>query len=671
MRIKLKNIRLSKFKGIRLFDGDMNADTVTIAGDNETGKTSVFDAWLWLLFDRDSRGFKGADAAKTTNGTGYEHNLEHEVEAVILADGDQSGSFPEREIKLKKQLREKWTKPRGKAEAIFDGNTTMYWVDDVPYQAGQYKGFIDGLINEQLFNILCDPHYFSVDLDWKDRLKMLLDMAGNLTDEDVAGGDPDLAGLLSRKGARKLDDYKIMIQSQIRNLNKEIDEIPIRIAELSKSLPQSEDWAGVEAQLKDAETELAKLESQEQSAAEAIKPLLELRMKLESLRQSKNDLMARLAEKANADRNQESSRLQALTRQRQTYVNGIADREAGIPLLAKDIDRLEASNDELRQHISLIEQQRRELAMAGFQEPSDPSNYECPTCHQRLPDDDIEIKIRQMGETYEFNRQREINQLIAQRDRMAEEGKANKAKIERTKEIMAEAQTSNDIDRADLAEIDDEITRVQNMLAMTSLRMPAEFAHDPEVEELTNQILLIEAQLARPVEDLTAQIRAEKAELRKVIDGYRTILYARETAQKTRERIAELEVSHKAKANEKTILEGDIYLIERFVVERTRKLEGRINDMFNDVGFKLFKEQINGGIAECCDAVVGRTTFQKANTAGQINAGLDIINAISKHTDIHVPVFIDRRESVTAVRSIDTQAIYLQVSKNQPITILK
>ncbi|NCB00230.1 MAG: hypothetical protein EOM70_12760 [Clostridia bacterium] len=381
--------------------------------------------------------------------------------------------------------------------------------------------------------------------------------------------------------------------------------------------------------------------------------------------------MAKLAEQANADWSQESSRLQALARQRQVLTGGIADREAGLPGLAKDIARLEGANDELRQSIALIEQNRRELAMASFQEPSDPINFECPTCHQRLPDDEIDIKIRQMGETYEFNRQREINQLIAKRDLLAEEGKANKAKIERTKEIIADAMTSNDLARADLAEIDDEISRVQNMLAMSSLHMPTEFSHAPEVEDLANQILLIEAQLARPIEDVTAQIRAEKAELRKVIDGYKTILYARETAQKTRDRIAELEASHTAKANEKTLMEGDIYQIERFVVERTRKLEGRINDMFNAVGFKLFKEQINGGIVECCEAVIGKTTFQKANTAGQINAGLDIINAISNHQNIHVPVFIDRRESVTEVRSIDTQAIYLQVAKGQSITILK
>lgn len=671
MKLSLKSIRMSNFKGIREFAADLSGDEVFIVGDNETGKTSVFDGLLWLRCDRDSRGFKGAEAAKTTKGTDYEHNLEHEVEAVFEVDGNLLGSFPAREIKLKKTLREKWTKPRGKSEAIFDGNTTLYWIDDVPQQAGQFKSFMDDLIPEQLFNILCDPHYFSTELEWRDRLKMLVDMSGGISEAEVAGTDIDLQKMLERKGTRTLDDYRSLLNSQIRLLCKEIDEIPVRIAELSKSLPQSEDWQAIEHQISETEADLAALESREQNAAEAVKPILALRVKLEGLRQAKADTMAKMAAQANTDRTEKTLRLQALIRNKRSFedqLNGISGDVERIP---REIARLEADNKKLRELILMLEQNRREIQLAEFQEPKDQSNYECPTCHQSLPAEDIEIKISNMRKTYEFNRKRELDQLEGKRDRANEEGKANKAKINRLQEQLDELSLADASLTSDLIDIGQEIKTLQGDIESSANHLPSEFANDPHVIAFDGQISSIEEQLARPVEDISQQIRAEKAELRKIIDGYKSILYTRETTKKTRARIAELESTLVSKSSEKTLLEGDIFQMDQFVIERTRKLEGRINVMFDSVGFKLFKEQINGGIDECCEAVIGNTTFKKANTAGQINAGLDIINAISLHRDIHVPVFVDRRESVTNVKPVNTQVIYLQVKEGSPITVIK
>jgi hypothetical protein len=196
---------------------------------------------------------------------------------------------------------------------------------------------------------------------------------------------------------------------------------------------------------------------------------------------------------------------------------------------------------------------------------------------------------------------------------------------------------------------------------------PSDMDMHPTVTAIEDDISALESQLTDPPkgDDLAQQ----KSEISKEIDRLKTRLYARETAQKAEDRIAELEARLKSCGIEKAVLEGDIYQIGRFIVERTKKMEGRINSMFTDVGFKLFKELINGGIEECCEAVVNGTTYDKANTGGQINAGLDIINTISKFKNIHVPVFVDQANLVTDMRQLDAQMIRLVVEKGAPINI--
>src|SRR5659263_238075 len=111
MRIELLNLILNHFKGIQHFELTASGLDAVVSGSNGTGKTSLFDAWLWLLFDMDSRGAKGAEAAKTTAGTDFVHYLTHEVSAVISVDG--------KKVTLRKTLEEKWTKKRGEEQQSF------------------------------------------------------------------------------------------------------------------------------------------------------------------------------------------------------------------------------------------------------------------------------------------------------------------------------------------------------------------------------------------------------------------------------------------------------------------------------------------------------------------------------------------------------------------------
>ena len=51
----LRNMVIDNFKGIGHFEVDIDCLLTQIRGNNGTGKTSVYDAYLWLLTGKDSK----------------------------------------------------------------------------------------------------------------------------------------------------------------------------------------------------------------------------------------------------------------------------------------------------------------------------------------------------------------------------------------------------------------------------------------------------------------------------------------------------------------------------------------------------------------------------------------------------------------------------------------
>src|SRR5690625_5017671 len=116
-------LELTNLKVIKHIVLDADQENIRVYGDNATGKTSLFDAFVWLLFDKDSQ-YKNKFEIKTLVNGKVQHNLNHEVEAFFLVDN--------KELSLKKVFSEKWTKKRGSVTKEFTRNTTDYYIDGVP-----------------------------------------------------------------------------------------------------------------------------------------------------------------------------------------------------------------------------------------------------------------------------------------------------------------------------------------------------------------------------------------------------------------------------------------------------------------------------------------------------------------------------------------------------------
>lgn len=252
--IPLKILTLRDFQGGTI-TVDACGENIDIFGANGSGKTRIMSAFLWLLTGKDSLG-RGDFEIKNLDATGnQEHGLDHAVEAVFDLGGN--------ELTLKKAYHEVWTKKRGNAKAEMTGNTTDHFIDGVPVKENEYKARVSEIFGDETrFRLLTNPAAFAA-MPWQKQRSLLLEVCGDIPDAEIIASDEALSPLrtaLSKYTASKtpLDDLKKVTMGRRVEINKQIDQIPVRIDEARRGLPDVAglDKAALSAEIAALETEL-------------------------------------------------------------------------------------------------------------------------------------------------------------------------------------------------------------------------------------------------------------------------------------------------------------------------------------------------------------------------------------------------------------------------------
>ena len=228
MNILLKSLDLVHFKCFNVLHLDFHEGVNNIYGENAAGKTSVYDALTWLLFNKDSAGGARPDIKPHHAPAG----TMPEVTAVLEVDGEP--------IKLRKVLREKWEKPRGSSIERYAGDTRDYYIDDVPLAENEYKRRIAELIDEQQFKLLTDVWAVTSKMHWKDRRTLLAEICGLPEDKQLLATTPRFAELNEKVGRRTVDEYKSVLMKQRKDMNANLNTLPVRVDECSRMVTELE-----------------------------------------------------------------------------------------------------------------------------------------------------------------------------------------------------------------------------------------------------------------------------------------------------------------------------------------------------------------------------------------------------------------------------------------------
>lgn len=585
LEIKLKELKLKNFKGIKDLTINFNEKTTNIFGDNGVGKTTIFDSYLWLLFDKDSNNSSNFNIKTLDENGNAIEKIEHTVTGVFEIDG--------KILTLSKTLKEKWTKKRGSTEENFSGHETEYFINDVPVKQKDYKDRISTLIKEEQFKLISNPRYFSADLDKKARRAILLSIADEISDQDIIQENENISEL-------PLDDYNIQEilatnKAILKKANKELEEYPIRIDELKENIKDI-DFDALEFRRRSIVPALRELE-----AGSNTDNLKEISGKITDLTKKKYEI---------ENRNLELDRKRKQQEQKEKEVR-------------EEVKRLNEKNLNLEEELGNLRKEYVEIANKKTE-----FDTHCPTCGQELPGEQIE-KIQ---EKYNLNKSKELEKIIESSNKIKADIEKNKKNIEllenttfETIEVKAESTES----------IEKEIEELRKQL------------HSTDNTENTEKIKKLEQDL-------------------KEIDEKLLFKQVNENAKNKIE-----EYTKKMKKLSKIYTESEkiVYLAEEYNKIKAEIISKSINEKFKLVGFKLFEKQINGGIAEVCEATVNGVPYADVNNAAKINAGIDIINTLTEVYKIKAPIFVDNAESVNELIDTESQIIRLVVSKDKELVI--
>lgn len=456
MQIKLKKFKITNFKGIQNFESVFDHVT-NIYGDNGTGKTTIMDAFLWLFFGKNSNDASKFEIKRLDDKNKFIKNLEAEVAATIHIEGQ--------DIVVRKVLRQKWVTRRGSVETDYTGDENIYFWNDVPLKESEFKTKIKAIVDEPVFKLITNPFYFN-SLNWQDRRNTLISIAGVIDDKDIleslinGKSNQHLEELKTALSQNKsIDEFKREIGAKKKKIKDEAESIPSRIDEVTKGMPEENDFEAIRFKIDDLTQESSKLQKSidDESALAVIennkrtklinehhqkktdrqKEIFGYKTEIQNIEFAAKSQASEAGNKLNADINaatrsynekvaekdKYSSTLNSLKKDKETKLGELNDlklqyqtTEASI----NDFNEVGFNNEiagleaQIALKKQLIDNVAAEIERINGEELSfDNVDFSCPSCNQALPTDNIVLKKAELKARFNADKEERLKEIKA------------------------------------------------------------------------------------------------------------------------------------------------------------------------------------------------------------------------------------------------------------------
>lgn len=675
MKLKIRSLHMENFKGIKMLDVTFSGKT-KISGQNAVGKTTIFDAFTWLLFNKNSAGEEKFNVRPLDKDGNRIDNVEIKVVAVLDVDG--------KEIELSKVQKQNWVKKRGTDTVALQGNVNSFEIDGYPKSEADFKEYISSLAqSEDMFKMLTNPQYFS-SLKWKDQRDILMRLATDVSDVELAQTDAKYAPLLGElEKAPSTDDIRAKFSKALSGWKKKQAEIPVRIDEAEKS----------KVDVDVAEQELAKVDLVRR-IAECDKKMENAGSALGDLRSKEMQLQFDMSGMEQTMNRELSNKRSIMDAELRDCKNELEHFAVTISLKEKQIsDNEKTITDADAERKKLGEQYNSEKAKAFDETPYlfdeskwifDESTTVCSLCGQKLPAD----KIEQLKADFEERKtkakadaKRKLNDsksdFITQKESNLEEikayGFAKKNLIEELTKKNADLQM--EIDSLKKQEQGTLTNKEELCKLLSEIPEEADYSQNEEYVKLKAEHDKILADIAKleseGADKVVTDLKAEKADLQAQLDEVNKVIAQAANNVAIDDRIETLRDEQKEIGQKVADQEQMLYLLEEFIRFKLNKVSESINSHFKTVNFKLFEMQLNGGMKDCCECTVNGVPYSALNSGHRIVAGLDIIRSLSELYGVSVPIFVDNAESLNEfnVPDMDAQLILLSVSADKQLKV--
>jgi len=648
MKMELSWIQIRNFKGIKSFDSRLDGKNARITAENGQGKTSIYDAELWLFFGKDSKGRTDYGIVPWDRYNNPVKGVTTSVEFGVTIDGEPHV--------FKKIQTEKVTKGTGK----ITGYPSKYWIDEVPKLLKDYTSYLGDIITEKRFKLLTNLKEFN-ELHHTERRKILMEVAG----DDMTEPEGFDEMIFEMGNVEELDEFKKVLKQRISNpqnsgYKDELEGINPRIDELLRGMEhpdfdvkeQEDARRTVKSDILKNTTRRDAVRGDERKRQDAIDEVNRLTM----LRTKRESALAC-----------DTSAVQGLIDEKRTLLTAIGEAEALAGQAGQAYDTLSGVKRGAQDNQSVLLRCLSSVREEIKSYEKDDVIKTCSLCKQILPADKIKAtKQARKAKIAELKKEAGVVMKQIETSELVISG--IESKMQEAKRIFDDATNSA------LALVRPTEKRFEEITAAIEACPTPPPAKDESWLQICQDIKKAEKLVGDPVTKQLIDLDAEQTVLQIELNKINAGLAQADRMAKDKIRVQELKADEARLGQSIADTEKLLNDIELYKQQQSAMITKSVNGKFKHTKFKMFHEYLGSdGLKECCEAMYKGTLYGGLSTGEEILVGIDVINTLSEFYDCSVPLFIDRAESMTLPIEAKSQTIQLFAKvgvKELQVTIL-
>lgn len=639
-QIQFKKLRLLNFCGIRNAEYEFGDELTIIKGKNGLGKSTIANAILYTLFGKDING-NSLDIKTFDKDHNIIREIPHEVELTVRVHciGEEGAS--NQVIILKRKLTDSWDVDKCT-------NTYKYFVNGDICTANDYCNVVDSICPYDAFRLCSSSRHF-VCLSWQEQRNKLQTLVGNISTDDITQGDEKFDFVVEALRKQDIDKYVHHLKYSRKEVQDQLDSVPIRLEELNKSLPKAQDWEALateKAQLNEKLVELAnKIQEIRTGGADKVR-LDAIRKKIDfaekrkrNMEQSAMNLATEQAIKHQSDvitANIAATKAQSLVDDLKATMRGYTESE----IHAKD------KKEECELKVADINNRLDELSKSRWSWNAEDGI--CPHCGQPLPAEDVERIKKESKDRFNEHKSNASKKI-------QEEFNGIQQEYTDAKNILEKLDNDRMVTTNQLVKANKTLKEAEFKKREVDAEKPKTYeqilAEKEEYQQVVKELADLQAELDKPSEtEETSKMLTELEKEREPI-GIRynevlELLGKKEAFDRITARIAEIneyKLTYRAQLDE---LDKQLDVVREYNQKADQLLEDRVNEHFRFVKWSMFKTNLKGEREATCECYHDGVPYRRLNTAAKVNAGIDIAYTFAKYNEIEVPMLLDECESV-------------------------
>lgn len=643
-KVFLKKISVQNFrsKSFEFEFGERNA----IRGKNRSGKSSVKNAFFWLLTGADDLDRTNYNLFDTTIVHTKENSVPTIVTAVLMID--------DVEYEISRTAKIGWTRKRGNDEYERKASDDYsFSIDGIERSATEFKNWIeDTFAPVDMLKCMINTQHFLYNIDdWKVQRKYLANIAGEITNDDFKGDYTELFAQFSKYTAEQLRErIKTLLTPLKKALGTESTkgEKVVELEVLQKNLVSLDEIENAEKELSELKSMRDEIQAKISGKKSPIDEASAKRAQALALVEAKETEIKEARKKHDTKQQAEVTKLEsqlsnieaqneAIRRQNENGKKVFERKKQTLADDTKIVEKLKNRLEELREENKAIKS--REF-----------DGYNCTYCGAPLDEE----KVEELKAKFEERKQKD-------RDNNKAEGLQAKQRLETAQADLENLQKGVDkgFTPAELVSDGDLRERIQQRKAAFP---PFENSDkyktlSKELEELKKSVPEI------PVVD-TSEFDKELNEVNAKIEAASNKAGLRAQYTKQKKQIEDVQADMKKMAQERAQWEKIEQQLVAYEQEKADIVGKRVNQFFEKCKVSMFSEKKDGSLAPNCVITMDGRRSATLNKEGTITAGIDVSDAFCRFYGLNMPLFIDDNESISDDNCVtsDRQIITLSVA---------